>query len=1323
MKYELDRLGPDNFEKLIQSLLMGIAGPRTIIYGDGPDGGRDAVIQNANHEIVKDVRAKGYTVAQMKFKSPDGKEGDWTWLRNNLKKELDSFQERKETQPELVPETYLFFTNIILTPKLDSGTRDKAEKYVSQYTDIIPNILILGLDEIRAMLDNNPNVARSYAAFITPGLVLQEAMNYLEKLSLLPFLHLIEYAQSTFSENHAVRLEQAGSVSDREINIRNVYTDLEAKARDSGEEKIDRIAHYILSCGNRTKRREEASMGLGRWNDVPRPATRFHFVLIGNAGQGKSTLCQYICQIYRAALLKRFNRGVRAADQYFTGKAGEAVAPPDCERFPVMINLKDYAARLNRQEDLSVLSYICNRINEKTNGQLRQFELRELLSVYSWAFFFDGLDEVPASSNRDEVLSRIEHFLSQDLSDAQCDCLIVCTSRPQGYNDAFSPKYFSHYLLKDLSPDRCKAYIEKLLEHIEKNGDMREQYRSILFHALETPMTAKLMTTPLYTSIIVVMVKHGGTPPTKRYDLFHDYCEIICKREQEKRTLPQVEGTYDWIVPLLSQIGFLLQAESETKENAAAELTVNRYREIITKYLENEEYSGEDAPSQAQALYQAVINRLPFLEEVPREKESVVRFPLRSIQEYFAAEWIISFHDDKTEALRETLERLSTSAYWRNVYLFVAGYFAKNPSRTLINHELFRICKCNNGEESFECESVSPEIYRAAQSGSYLAMDMLVDNLFRRPYEQEKYLIEATKTLSEWRPYMRQISLLPKKLLQSLMERYIIPAVHASLSADSSPFHSLWILAAEGNAYAAEQLEELADRVIPPRDADYFFIRSWNYGSLGNRTMNTLLRWLKTCEYYFIGAIEEFTAEYLTRFPEAKEASSCPDFYRVILYKILEGDRFDKATEDSAHAEHSLAALAEACETIYDALVAGVAFESHMIRFRPAFASASKLSSIKDLPEKFAAAGLPELTAFIGFLLAPSPHTLDELLRVYGALSDEDQAFFRRTVMPCHWLLADISRRLNTGSAEAVMSYYDEARFEACRKREEYAKALLEAENYDEITKEKLWKSMGMGIHIDLRGNVPRVLLALGKEAFCNHLVYGVSYRMKTDGDFQSFCLRIFPSMFQDYAGQGIAIHSFANTPLDALLRADIEFPSELPERIVLYPRRGINESSAFEKISQLVNISGTYLQVYSLVPFMAGDIEHTALGELSDERARILLTGIRATGNRLALLGCILHILTGTVSEEVKNDIWEELRGFLREERLNHFWMRATACLSLTGGMLLYQALLSLPETQTNLPRDLIFSCRRRIREKLEVLPVDTQRLLALAEEAHRND
>ena len=47
MKYELERLGPDNFERLIQSLVFGEAGIACKIYGDGADGQREAVIDNA----------------------------------------------------------------------------------------------------------------------------------------------------------------------------------------------------------------------------------------------------------------------------------------------------------------------------------------------------------------------------------------------------------------------------------------------------------------------------------------------------------------------------------------------------------------------------------------------------------------------------------------------------------------------------------------------------------------------------------------------------------------------------------------------------------------------------------------------------------------------------------------------------------------------------------------------------------------------------------------------------------------------------------------------------------------------------------------------------------------------------------------------------------------------------------------------------------------------------------------------------------------------------------------------------------------------------
>ena len=696
-----------------------------------------------------------------------------------------------------------------------------------------------------------------------------------------------------------------------------------------------------------------------------------------------------------------------------------------------LISLKDYAARLSRQNDLSVLSYVCNRVNEKTNGNLTLFELRELLSGYSWIFFFDGLDEVPASSNRGEVLSRIQSFLSQDLSDAQCDNVVVCTSRPQGYNGAFSANDYRHYQLEDLSPERCKEYMEKLLTHIEKNGDMQEQYRGVLYHALETPLTAKLMTTPLYTSIIVVMVKLGGTPPTKRYDLFHDYCEIISKRELEKRTLPQVGDAYDWIIPLHARIGFLLQAESETKENAAAELIVIRCKEIILKYLVSEEYNQKDALPLSEKLYSAMITRLPFLEEISKEQEDIVHFPLRSIQEYFAAEWIISSHDDKTEELRETLERISVSAYWRNVYLFVAGFFAQNPSRATVNHELYRICLCGNVVEDFEYECASQEVYQAALSGSYLALDMLNDNLFRKQKEQEKYLTETVKPFSELITDADLYTQIPEKCKQSFLKSQVIPAVQADLNADSAAFHCLWCLAASGNTYAKEQLEERIDQISPPENP-YFFAHSWDYNNLGDQTIRALFRWWKplcygreTNDEYF-----EFFSHYLERFPEAQNGPAYPGVTRGILYRLLlNGDSLSAKLAPIFDYFSDLSALSKASKNLSFSYQSNAIYDNKSMGFHPVFAPISEIKEREELAKVFASSGLPELAALTNFLIAPSQQTLAQLLFAYQDLPIEDQSLFRNLIRNNNWLLSEISHRLEAERVEDVKAYYDDSHF------------------------------------------------------------------------------------------------------------------------------------------------------------------------------------------------------------------------------------------------------------------------------------------------------
>ena len=88
---------------------------------------------------------KGKTIGQVKYKYPTTKMNDYEWLEKEIGNELNRFREKDK---EYIPENYLFYTNIVLTPKKDKGVKDKINKYIKENNDIIPNFYVKGYDEI-----------------------------------------------------------------------------------------------------------------------------------------------------------------------------------------------------------------------------------------------------------------------------------------------------------------------------------------------------------------------------------------------------------------------------------------------------------------------------------------------------------------------------------------------------------------------------------------------------------------------------------------------------------------------------------------------------------------------------------------------------------------------------------------------------------------------------------------------------------------------------------------------------------------------------------------------------------------------------------------------------------------------------------------------------------------------------------------------------------------------------------------------------------------------------------------------------------------------
>ncbi len=66
--YNLSGLSSRSFEKLIQALAVKVLGAGTIVFGDGPDGGREATFEGRMDYPSQADPWDGYCVLQAKFR-------------------------------------------------------------------------------------------------------------------------------------------------------------------------------------------------------------------------------------------------------------------------------------------------------------------------------------------------------------------------------------------------------------------------------------------------------------------------------------------------------------------------------------------------------------------------------------------------------------------------------------------------------------------------------------------------------------------------------------------------------------------------------------------------------------------------------------------------------------------------------------------------------------------------------------------------------------------------------------------------------------------------------------------------------------------------------------------------------------------------------------------------------------------------------------------------------------------------------------------------------------------------------------------------------
>ncbi|MFI7242236.1 NACHT domain-containing protein [Streptomyces qinglanensis] len=734
MKFDLSKLGSREFENLTQSLALAEIGSALSVFGSGPDGGREATFEGTVTLGKDGPVVDGYGVLQAKYcETVTTPKKDATWLINQIREELKEW--RVSTKRTKKPDCLIVATNVTLSGVANTGGFDRVERELKAQCESlgIKKWYIWHGETFNRLLEIHANIRTSYAAWVLPGDVLTELHSQLSTHKREVGKGLQRYLAKELVRDLHVNLDQAGSADDLQIPLAEVFIDLPMgpPGASSPGSQTHVLRHLINACGRK---------GPSRSNDR-RKGSNGRYVLVGGPGQGKSTVSQFLCQIYRARLIEGTPVGrstdVAQAVKLITEQAAREDLVPASHRWPVKVPLTQLADDLAHGRSKSLLQFIAARASDAADVSIAPQDLRDWLAAFPWLLLLDGLDEVPASSNRDQVLSVINEFL-MDVDEISADVALIATTRPQGYTEEFAPSNFLHLELKPLGKERALHYAGKLATARHgADSERTSRLMNRLRQASEEESTARLMSSPLQVTIMAVLLDRMGKAPKDRYTLFKDYYRVIYERELEKEgaatnLLRDHRADIDTIH---ADVGLLLQTRSERSGDTASRIAIDEFSTIIRQRLESEGHTGVSLDSLARSISRAATDRLVFL--VP-SRAGEVGFEIRSLQEFWAADALMSASD---EEVRDRLGLISASSHWRNVVLFAVGKIF-TERRHLRDAVSFVVAELNIHVKDPQAPT------RRLALGSRLALDILADGMVKAPKHEAVLVDQATKLLA-----------------------------------------------------------------------------------------------------------------------------------------------------------------------------------------------------------------------------------------------------------------------------------------------------------------------------------------------------------------------------------------------------------------------------------------------------------------------------------------------------------------------------------------------------------------------------------------------
>lgn len=738
--YRLDALGADEFEHLVMTLALRVLGPGATGFAPGPDGGRDGIfVGEAPYPSTTD-RWGGKWVIQAKYHSGGGDHS--AWLLRTVSDEVGKFAKDKSRQ---WPDNYIFVTNVEPTGNPRTGSFAKAQSLVAKRRKRL-RFDLWGGRKLLDLLALHPDVATQYAHLLTSGHVIANLLDGLsdERASASAIIrHLVA---TGLTEHSRAKLEQAGDKSDEVAGVHELFTDIPFVSKHGADRQL--VVRTMAKAAAETHRPFCRVQNVKEWKDwVRAPARARYWFLKGGPGQGKSTVSQFFCQVQRAAILLGDSQPIPPRNlelaEAIRARAEILGVWPKAPRIPVQIELKDYASWCGRQPkdaSQSVLAFLAARLQCELADVVRPGTLRKAFALQRWIFVFDGLDEV-SGDVKDRVATEIELFVNSTYS--ECDSFVVCSSRPQGYSGQFDSIDATVIELAPLTRDEALACARPVIRHRRNNAEAEDGI-AVLTQALTTSAVRELMTTPLQSHIMAVIVRSGQHPPEKKWNLYSTFFAVILSREANRNLNDaQVAALLRRDEKLLravhAQFGMVLHVEAERNAGAQAELPRERFVAIV-RLLAERTKEDDEVESVVQTVKRASEERLVLI-STPTDR-SRLRYDVRQLQEFFAAEFL--YDGASAETLEMRLRVIVGDAHWREVVHFVLSALVEGNRRAELALSVQVLLDLDTDDEP-SLRSLARRLARGALvaakllADSVLEADKSIRNLFRTVLEPLAY--------------------------------------------------------------------------------------------------------------------------------------------------------------------------------------------------------------------------------------------------------------------------------------------------------------------------------------------------------------------------------------------------------------------------------------------------------------------------------------------------------------------------------------------------------------------------------------------------------